>query len=61
MMDPHAGKAAFTLGLFITIPAAALLPFQPPGSGEQAITAAALVVGVVYLAVVALVVRRSLR
>jgi hypothetical protein len=59
-MDPHAGKTAFALGLFITIPAAVLLPFQPPGSSEQIITVAALVIGLVYLAVVTIVVRRSL-
>jgi hypothetical protein len=60
-VDPQIGKAAFSLGLFITVPAAVLLLFQPPGSSEQIITAATLVVGLVYLTVVSIVVRRSAR
>jgi hypothetical protein len=60
-VDPQIGKTAFSLGLFITVPAAALLLFQPPGSSEQLITAATLIIGLVYLTVVSVVVRRSAR
>jgi hypothetical protein len=60
-MDPHVGKAALTLGLFIIIPSLILLPFQPRGSAEFVITALALAIGLAFLAVVAFVVRRTMR
>lgn len=60
-MDPQIGKAAFTIGLFITLLAAVMLPFQPRGSSEFVITGFTLVIGLLFLAVVIIMVRRSVR
>ena len=59
-MDPHLGKAAFSLALLITVPALLLLPFEEWGSAEFVVTVMALVVGATFLAIVVILVRRSL-
>jgi hypothetical protein len=58
-MAPDAGKAAFTLAVFITLAALLLLPFQPRESAEFVVTVMALVAGLVFLLAVIVVVRRS--
>jgi hypothetical protein len=60
-MDPQIGKAAFTLALFVIIPAVILLPLQAPGSAEFVVTLMALVVGLLFLGIVIFVVRRAIR
>jgi hypothetical protein len=58
-MAPDAGKAAFTLAVFITLVALLILPFQPRESAEFVVTVMALTVGLVFLLAVIVVVRRS--
>jgi hypothetical protein len=58
-MAPDAGKAAFTLAVFITLVAALLLPFEPRESAEFVVTVMALAVGLVFLLLVVVLVRRS--
>jgi hypothetical protein len=58
-MAPDAGKAAFTLAVFITLVALLILPFQPRESAEFVVTVMALAVGLVFLLAVIVVVRRS--
>jgi hypothetical protein len=60
-MSPQAGKAAFSLALFVTIPALVLLFLEPRGSAEFAITALTLAIGLLFIALVTFVVRRSMR
>ncbi len=60
-MHPEAGRGAFRLALFISITAAALLVASPRGTAEFVVSALALVVGLLLLALVALVVRRTSR
>ena len=60
-MDAQLGKAAFTFALFIIIGALLLLPFQEWGSAESVVTVMALGVGVLFLAIIVLIVRRTLR
>jgi hypothetical protein len=59
-MSPEIGKAAFTLALFIVVPAVILLPLTQPGSAEFVVTLMALGVGLLFLAVVIFFVRRAL-
>jgi hypothetical protein len=60
-MSPHAGRTAFTLALFVTIPALVLLFLEPRESAEFVITALTFAIGLVFIALVAFVVRRSMR
>ena len=57
-VDPGAGKAAFTLALFIVILAGGMLLFLDPASPQFAITVFTLVIGMVFAGAVILAVRR---
>jgi amino acid transporter len=58
-MDPFALRAAFRVAALIVIVAALMLPFQKPTSAEFVVTVLAGVVGLIFVAVVAIVVRLS--
>lgn len=60
-MSSDLGHAAFRLGFFIVFVAGVLLLFEPSGSAEQAITVLTLVIGLVFLAIVAFMVRLGQR
>jgi hypothetical protein len=57
-VDPSAGKAAFTLALFIILLAGGMLLFLDSASPQFAITVFTLFIGLVFAGAVALVVRR---
>jgi hypothetical protein len=57
MMSPGLGQAAFRLGFFIVFVTGALLFFVPSGSAEQAITLITFIIGLLFLIVVALLIR----
>jgi hypothetical protein len=60
-VDPSLGRAAFRLGMLVTLPAVTLLLFLPNGSAEFAITVVTAAIGLVFLGLVALLVRRAQR
>ena len=60
-MSPELGQAAFRLAMLVVVPAVGLLLVLPSGTAEQSITIVTLAIGLTFLAVVALLVRRSLR
>ncbi len=60
-MSPELGQAWFRIAVFITLVSAVLIPFQKPGSAEFVISVVSLVIGLIFIAVVAFVVRRSNR
>jgi hypothetical protein len=60
-MSSDLGQAAFRLGFFIVFVSGMLLFFVERGSAEQMITIFTLVIGLVFLAVVAILVRFAQR
>ena len=60
-MSPEMGRAFFRIAFFVTFVSAALLPFLSPGTAEFVVDVIALGVGLVFIAVIALVVRWSAR
>lgn len=58
-MDPLPLMAALRVAVLILIVALAMLPFQPPNSAEFVVTVLAAVVGLVFVALVAVVARLS--
>lgn len=61
MLSPEVGQAGFRLALFITLLAAGLLFFVVPGTAEFVITVTTLLIGLVFLLLIAVLVRRSNR
>ncbi|MFN8493548.1 MAG: hypothetical protein U0350_38465 [Caldilineaceae bacterium] len=53
-MSPQFGQAAFRLGIFIVLVAGILLFFEPSGTAEQAISILTLIIGLLFLGVVAI-------
>lgn len=60
-MSPELGQAWFRIAFFITAVSGVLILFQIPGSAEFVISVTSFVIGLIFLAVVAIVVRRSQR
>lgn len=60
-MSTEAGLAWFRVAVFITLVSLVLLPFEPRDSAEFVITVTSLVIGLVFMALVAIMVRRSSR
>jgi hypothetical protein len=56
-VSPQAGKAWFQIAVFITIVSAGLLFFQRPGTAEFVISVATLVVGLLFIALLALMIK----
>ena len=60
-VSSEALHAWFRIAIFITVVSAALLFFQQPGTGEYVITVASLVVGLLFVAIIAVLVWRANR
>jgi hypothetical protein len=60
-MTPDTGKAFFRIAVFITLVSLALLPFLKLGTAEFVVDVLALAVGLVAIAVVAILARWSAR
>ena len=60
-MNPELGQAWFRVALFITLVSAALLIFVQPGTAEFVMTVASLVVGLVFVGIVVVMVKRANR
>ncbi|MBN1921139.1 MAG: hypothetical protein JW892_07850 [Anaerolineae bacterium] len=58
-MSPEAGQLWFRVAIFITLTSLALLFFQQPGTAEFVVTVLALGVGVVMIALIAIIARKS--
>jgi hypothetical protein len=58
-VDPIAFQAALRVAVLILIVAVAMLPFQPPNSAEFVVTVLAAIVGLLFILLVAIVVRMS--
>jgi hypothetical protein len=60
-LDPQIGKAALQLSLFIIVLAGGMLLFLSPGSPEFAITMITLAIGLAFVFLVVVLVRRFSR
>ncbi len=60
-LDPQAGKAALQVSLFIIVMAVGMLLLLTPGSPQYAITEFTLIIGLVFLGLVVLLIRRFSR
>lgn len=58
-MDPQTGRVAFKIGFFITFLALLLLLIVKPGTTEFNVTILCLLIGLIFLGVVAFIVRRT--
>ena len=56
-MNPEAGQAWFRVATFITLVAAVLLLYAAPGTAEFVITVASLVMGLLFMALIVLLVK----
>jgi len=56
-MNPQLGKAWFQVASFITIVSAILLFFVQPGTAEFVVTVLSLIIGVLFLALVIVMVK----
>lgn len=57
-MNPQIGRAAFRIAFFVTFTALCLLPFVGRGTPEFFVTAFTILIGLVFIGVIILVVRR---
>jgi hypothetical protein len=60
-MNPEVGKTWFQAAVFITLVSAALLLFEQPGTAEFVITVTTLVIGLVFIGIIVLIVKRANR
>ncbi|MBI3536011.1 MAG: hypothetical protein HY070_00380 [Chloroflexi bacterium] len=58
-MNPEAGLAWFRIALFISLTSGALILFQKPDTAEFIISVTSLVIGLIFIALIALIVRRN--
>ncbi len=60
-MNPEAGLAWFRIALFITLSAGGLILLNPPGTAEFIISVATFIIGLAFVAVIAILVRHASR
>ncbi len=60
-MNPELGLAWFRIALFITLVSATLIPFQPRDSAEFVISVASFAIGLIFIALIVVIVRRASR
>ena len=58
-MNPETGRAALQMALFITVVSGGLVLFEPPGTAEYLISLAALAIGLTFLGLVLILIRRA--
>jgi predicted Na+-dependent transporter len=60
-MSPDIGQAWFRIAIFITLVSAILIPIEPRDSAEFVISVASFVVGLIFIGIVVIATRRSIR
>ena len=58
-MNPEAGRAWFRVALMITLVSAALVYFNEPGTAEQVVSVMTLLIGLLFIGVIVVLVRRN--
>jgi hypothetical protein len=59
-MNPEAGQAWFRTALLITLVSAALVYLTDAGTAERVISVATLLIGLLFIGIIAVLVRRNL-
>jgi hypothetical protein len=60
-MNPDLGLAWFRIAIFFTLVSGVLLFLETPGTAEFVITVASFIIGLIFLAIIAIIVRWSNR
>jgi hypothetical protein len=60
-MNPELGLAWFRIAIFFTLTSGILIFFQTPGTAEFVITVTSFIIGLAFIAIIAVVVRWSNR
>jgi NADH:ubiquinone oxidoreductase subunit 4 (subunit M) len=60
-MNPELGQAWFRIALFITLVSGILIFIEPRDSAEFVISVASFVVGLIFIGIIVVVTRRSIR
>jgi hypothetical protein len=58
MISPQLGRAIFRIAFYVTLVPAALMFFLEPGSAEFVVAGVTLLIGLVFIVLIVLVVRR---
>ena len=61
MISPQLGQAIFRIAFYITLVPAALMLFLEPDSAEFVVAGVTLLIGLVFIALIVLIVRRFSR
>lgn len=60
-MSPELGQAWFRIAIFITFVSGILIFIEPRDSAEFVISVASFIVGIIFISVIVIVTRRSIR
>jgi hypothetical protein len=58
-MNPEAGQAWFRIATMITLVSAVLVFFTEPGSAERVVSVITLIIGLLFIGIIILLVRRD--
>ena len=58
MLSPQLGRTVFRIAFYITLVSAVLMFFLEPGSAEFVVTGITLLIGLIFIVLIALLVRR---
>ncbi len=61
MISPQLGRLIFRIAFYITLVSAVLMLFLKPGSAEFVVAVVTLLIGLVFIALIVLIVRRFSR
>ncbi len=59
MLSPELGRAVFRIAFYMVLTSAVLLLLLRPGSAEFIVAALALIIGLIFVGIIALIVRRQ--
>jgi len=58
-MNPEAGQAWFRIATLLTVVSAALVFFTEPGTAERVVSVITLLIGLLFIGVIVILVRRN--
>jgi len=58
-MNPEAGQAWFRIATMLTVVSAALVFFTEPGTAERVVSVITLLIGLLFIGVIVILVRRN--
>ena len=61
MISPHTGRAIFRIAFYVALTSGVLLFFLKPGSAEFVVATITLLIGVIFIVLIALILQRRSR